>query len=220
MRTIASALLATIALFTAPPAARAAEPPAPPETTPAPQIPHMSREEALAYVAEEQLSLVPSNLVSPIMNGNVELVEALLSAGVDVNDMTDMPKPVLRLAASSCAGKRLETDKILAMIEVLLAHGAKVNDPQPSELSALMAAAQSCPAPVVRRLVRAGADMKFRTSLGYTPLSMAFIVGNLDAAEALIEAGARLSPEAAAKLLEGKKDDARRVALINKARAK
>ena len=180
----------------------------------------MSREEALAYVEAERLALVPSNLVAPIMNGDVEKVEALLSAGVDVNDMTDMPKPVLRLATSSCAGKRLETDTILAMIEVLLAHGAKVNDPQPSELSALMAAAQSCPAPVVRRLVRAGADMKFKTSLGYTPLSMAFIVGNLDAAEALIEEGARLSPEAATKLLESKKDDARRVALINKARGK
>jgi len=216
MRTILSFVLATVAVLAAPPAARSAEPPA----DPAPEIPRMSREEALAYVAEERLSLVPSNLVAPIMNGDVETVEALLSAGVDVNDMTGMPKPVLRLAASSCAGKRLETETILTMMEVLLAHGAKVSEPAPSELSALMVAAQQCPAPVVRRLLRAGADMNFKTSLGISPLSMAFIVGNLDAAEALIEAGARLSPEAAAKILEGKKDDARAVALVNKARGK
>jgi ankyrin repeat protein len=83
-----------------------------------------------------------------------------------------------------------------------------------------MVAAQQCPAAVVRRLLRAGADLKFKTSLGISPLSMAFIVGNLDAAEALIEGGARLSPEAAGKLLKDHKDDARRTALVNKARGK
>jgi ankyrin repeat protein len=106
------------------------------------------------------------------------------------------------------------------MIEVLLAHGAKVNDPHDTELSALMVAAQHCPAPVVHRLVTAGADLKFHTSLGISPLSMAFITENYDAAEALIDAGARLSPEAAAKLLESKKDDARRAALVKRARGK
>jgi hypothetical protein len=49
---------------------------------------------------------------------------------------------------------------------------------------------------------------------------MAFIVGNLDAAEALIEGGARLSPEAAGKLLKDHKDDERRVALVKKASGK
>lgn len=217
MRTLALTLFAAIALPTALPAAWATEPPT---TDPVPEIPRMTREEARTYVAQERLALVPSSLVHPILTGNVEMVEALLSAGVDVNDRTDMPQPVLHLAASTCAGKELETGTILALVEVLLSHGARVNEPTPSELSALMIAAQQCPAPVVRRLIRAGANMQFRTSLGITPLSMAFLVGNLDAAEALIEAGARLSPEAAGKILEGKKDDARAVALVNKARGK
>jgi len=187
----------------------------------APQVPHMSREEALAYLKEGNLALVPSNLVSPILNGKVELVEALLAAGVDANDKTDMPQPLLQLAASSCAGDGVENQKVLAMIEVLLAHGAKVNvPPGASELSPLMVAAQQCPPAVVRRLVRAGADLTFRTSLGISPLSMALIVGNYDAAEALIDAGARLSAAAASKLLTGKKDDARLVALVKRARAK
>ena len=219
MRTILLILLAVVAGLAAPAAARPAEPPA---ADPAPEIeiPRMTREEALAYVAQERLALVPGNLASPILNGDVEKVEALLSAGVDANDRTGMPQPVLHLATGTCAGKQLETETTLALVEVLLAHGAAVNESKPSELSALMIAAQQCPAPVVRRLIRAGADMKFRTSLGISPLSMAFIVGNLDAAEALIEAGARLSPEAAGKILEGKKDDARAVALVNKARGK
>ena len=212
MRTISPALL-LLAAVAAAGAAQAAQPTA----DPAPKIPHMSHQEALAYVKAAQAAVEPSNLVGPIMGGDAETVEALLAAGVDANDMTDMPKPALRLAVSACASKQLEAAKILTVIEVLLAHGAKVNETTPSELSPLMVAAQQCPAAVVRRLLRAGADLKFKTSLGISPLSMAFIVGNLDAAEALIEGGARLSPEAAGKLLKDHQDDARRTALVKKA---
>lgn len=183
------------------------------------EIPKMTKEDALEYVRDRDLALVPSNLVVPIMNGDAETVEALLSAGVDPNDNTGMPKGVLRLAASSCAGKRLTTEQVLVMMEVLLAHGAKPNVEGEKELSALMSAAQQCEGPVVTRLIKAGADMKFKTSLGISPLSMAFIVGNLSAAEALIDAGARLSPEAAAKLLDGEQDE-KKLALLKKARAK
>src|SRR6476646_6657040 len=121
MRTLVFALL----LLTAAPAARAAQPTA----DPAPKLPHMSRQKALAYLDKEQLAVEPSNLVNPLLSGDAETVEALLSAGV----------------------------------------GAKVNETAPSELSPLMVAAQHCPAPVVRRLLRAGADLKFKTSLGISP---------------------------------------------------
>jgi ankyrin repeat protein len=144
-----------------------------------------------------------SNLVSPIMRGDVERVEELLDAGTDLND-PELIKPVLHLAVQSCAGKQVETETIVEMIDLLLARGAKPSHPSDKELSALMTAAQQCPGPVVLRLVQAGADMKFRSSLGYTPLSMAFIVNNLDAAEALIDSGARRSAEAAAKLADNR----------------
>jgi len=182
------------------------------------EIPKMTREEATRYLAQGRYAVEPSNLVGAIMNGDAELTEALLSAGVDAND-PELIKPALRLAASSCAGKRIETEKILTIMEILLAHGAKVNVPGETELSALMVAAQQCDGSIVHRLVKAGADMKFKTSVGFTPLSMAFLVENLDAAEALIDEGARISAEAAKKLLEGK-DDPKYIALVKKARAK
>ena len=178
----------------------------------------MTREEALRYLDGDRYAVDQTNLVVAIMNGNPELAEALLSAGVDVND-PELIHPALHLAATSCAGKRVETETILTMIEVLLAHGAKANVPGETELSALMVAAQQCEGSIVHRLVKAGADMKFRTSVGFTPLSMAFLVDNLSAAEALVGEGARLSAEAAAKLLEGK-DDPKYIALVKKARAK
>ena len=181
-------------------------------------VPKMTREEALRYLDGERYAVDQTNLVGAIMNGNPELAEALLSAGVDVND-PELIHPALHLAATSCAGKRVETETILTMIEVLLAHGATANVPGETELSALMVAAQQCEGSIVHRLVKAGADMKFRTTAGFTPLSMAFLVGNLSAAEALVGEGARLSAEAAAKLLEGK-DDPKYIALVKKARAK
>lgn len=206
MRIIAAAVL----LFSAVTASAA------PPAAPAPDIPKMTHEEALRYLGNDY-SVDQTNLVAPILNGDAELVEALLSAGVDVNDK-NLIHPALELAATSCAGKRLDTETILTIMEVLLAHGAKANVAGETELSALMVASQQCEAPIVHRLVKAGADMKFRTSTGFTPLSMAFLLDNLSAAEALIDEGARLSPEAAKKLLEGK-DDPKYVALVKKARA-
>jgi ankyrin repeat protein len=185
---------------------------------PAVDIPKMTREEALRYLESDRYAVDQTNLVVAIMNGKLELAEALLSAGVDVND-PELIHPALHLAATSCAGKRVERETILAMMEVLLAHGAKANVPGETELSALMVAAQQCDGSIVHRLVKAGADMKFRTSVGFTPLSMAFLVDNLSAAEALVDEGARLSAEAATKLLEGK-DDPKYIALVKKARAK
>ena len=184
-------------------------------------VPHMTRAAALAYLHDQGLDLAvyATNLVSPMFSGEVETVEALLAAGVDPNDRT-LPQPALQLAAATCSGGRVPEQVTVSLIEVLLAHGAKVNPPGASELSPLMVAVQQCPAAVVRRLVRAGADLNFRTSLGIAPLGMALITRNFDAAGALIDAGARLSPEAASKLLTGKNDDPRLVALVKRARAK
>src|SRR5690242_2047981 len=140
-------------------------------------VPKMTREEALQYLDEEQYSVDQSNLVVAILNGDPKLVEALLSAGVDVND-PKLIHPALELAATSCGDKRVETETIMTIVEVLLAHGAKANVPGETELSALMVASQQCDGSIVHLLVKAGADMKFRTSTGIAPLSMAFLTAN------------------------------------------
>jgi len=207
-----TALAVALALLALP--AVAAEP------DPQLQVPEMTRDEAVAYLGEHDLALTGSNLVGPILNGDAETVEALLSAGVDVNDLSDLPKPAMRIAVQPCAAKRLSTEQILTTIEVLLAHGAQVNEPPGAVLTPLVTAAQWCPAPVLRRLVKAGAEIDYKTNLGHSALSMAFLMKNYDAAEALIDAGARLSSEAAAKLLEGKENDAKRVELVKKAQSR
>ncbi len=185
----------------------------------APAVPKMTAAAAARYLAERDLALTGGNLTGPIMNGDAETVEALLAAGVDVNDLSELPKPAMRLAVQPCAAKKLSTEAMLTTIEVLLAHGAKVNEPPGAVLTPLVVAGQWCPAPILRRLVEAGAEVDYKTSLGHSALSMALLMGNYDAAEPLLAAGAKLSAEAAAKLLENKKDDARLAELVKRARS-
>lgn len=180
----------------------------------------MTREEALARIQESGLAPGPGSLVSPVMSGDLEMVEALLVAGADPNGDTGLPKSVLRLAVGTCAAKRATPADQLKLVDLLLEHGALPNEKAPSELSALIVAAQWCSAEIVHRLVKAGADLNFKTSLGQTPLVMALILQNYPAAEAMIEEGARLSPEGAAKLLKDKEGDAKRVELLKRAQAK
>ena len=182
--------------------------------------PHMSREEAQQYLDRNRIGLDPENLIGAAMSGNAQTAEALLSAGVDPNAKGVLPQSALQLAALGCAGDRVKPEKVLQTIDALLNHGARVNEPGMGGLTALFVAVQNCPADVVRRLLKAGADMNSRTPQGYSPLSMALIVENYDAADVLIEAGARLSAEAASKLLDGENKDDRLAKLVKRARGK
>lgn len=77
--------------------------------------------------------------------------------------------------------------------------------------------AQKCPRSVIDAFVKAGAKLDSRSPQGFTPLSMALLVGNLDAAEALVDHGARLSPQARQKLFPETPADARVAALVKRA---
>jgi len=74
------------------------------------------------------------------------------------------------------------------------------------------------PAPIVKRLIAAGAEVDYKNTLGQTALVNALVMSNYEAAEALIGAGAKLSAEGAAKLLENRKDDPKLAELVKKAR--
>lgn len=191
-------------------------------TTPFPvaEAPVMSRDQALAYLHENRVAIEPDNLVGAVMNGNAKLANALLSAGVDANAKGGLPQSPLQLASLSCAGGRVKSAQVVQMMDLLLDHGARVNEPGMGGLNALFVAVQNCSPDVVRRLIKGGADLNARTPQGFTPLSMALIVENYDAADVLITSGARLSAEAAKNLMDGEEKNARLAALVKRARAK
>ncbi len=105
------------------------------------------------------------------------------------------------------------------MIAALLAGGANPNAIDTGEVPLLVYVAQQCPRPVIDAFVAAGARLDARSPQGFTPLSMALIVKNLDAAEALVDHGARLSPEAVRKLFPEPPTDERLAALVKRAAA-
>jgi ankyrin repeat protein len=175
----------------------------------------MTTAQAKQVLAQEQLALDPSNLTVALVNGELKQVEALLVLGIDPNQP---PQTGLQMAMMGCAGEHVPTEVTLKAVDLLLAHGAKVNAPGIAGMSALINAVQQCPAPIVERLVKAGADINAPTEQGYTPLAMAIIVHRYDNANALIDAGARLSDSAAHKLLDGQDQDAELQRIIARAR--
>jgi len=184
--------------------------------------PKMTKAEAVAYLEERDTPVDPEALPSAILTGEVDTVEALIVAGVDVKAKTSLPQSPLELAASSCTrGARIKPEDTLRMIDLFLGAGVDPNHDGMAGLSALiLAAQQQCPPIVIKHLLAGGAKLDKRTPQGFTALSMALIVANFDAAETLIEAGARLSPEAGKKFLTGTKDDnPRLVELVGRATA-
>jgi ankyrin repeat protein len=139
-------------------------------------------------------------------NGNAAIIDRLLKAGADPN--TAMPEGETALMTASRAGK-------VDAIKTLLVHGAAVNarDSFRGE-TALMWAAGRNNADAIRMLVEFGADVKVRTSnpsrsvgrnadsgvmftspppTGFTAFLFAVREGQLDAAKALLEAGANVN---------------------------
>lgn len=160
----------------------------------------MSLAQARAYLKAEQIDLLPDNLAQQIVTGNVEAVDAMVAAGIDVNAQSLLPQSPLELAAMTCSGGRLAPEATVHMMDTLIAAGANPNTPGMAGLGPLMIAAQQCKPAVIKRLIAAGAKLDSRTPQGYTPLSMALTVSNYDAAEALIDGGAKLSAAGAQKL--------------------
>jgi ankyrin repeat protein len=158
-------------------------------------------------------------LVNAAMRGDSGSVRTLLARGVDPNVRGSIGKTPLRAATSlGCMMQPSEADG-LAVLDALIAAGANVNDVDDFGLGVLLMAAQKCKAAPVRRLLEAGADYEQRSPQGFSPLSMALIVKNYDAAEALVAHGARLSRESMAKIFPEPPPEPAVAALVKRATA-
>jgi uncharacterized protein len=165
-------------------------------------VPHlkMGKAQALAYLEDNDLNKHPDNLHGYAMEANADAVIAMLAAGVDPNHKGSLPQSPLFMASSmACISKSGDLNDQLRTMDALIASGADVNA-EWANLSILTMSAQQCPGVIVKRLITAGAKIDAKSPQGFTPLSMALIVGKFEAASELIEAGARLSPAVAAKL--------------------
>ncbi len=155
-------------------------------------------------------------LVGAALGGDVESVRALLARGVDPDLRGALRKTPLR-AATSIGCMTVPEKDVLAIIDLLLEHDADVNEVDDFGLGVLLMASQKCKGPVIARLLKAGADTEQRSPQGYSPLAMAFIVKNFDAARTLVDHGARLSRESMAKIFDEPLADPEQAALVKRA---
>jgi len=173
---------------------------------------------AEASLRKQRISVSSESLQSAVMSGNVGIVQSLLDAGADPNQRDEMLNrtPLATATSLACLVKRVEPESRDAIIASLLAAGANPNSVEMGDVPLLVYVAQKCPRPVIETLVKGGAKLDGKSPQGFTALSMALLVSNFDAAEALVDQGARLSPEAKAKLLDGA-TDSKLIALVNRA---
>ncbi|HET9315188.1 MAG TPA: ankyrin repeat domain-containing protein [Vicinamibacteria bacterium] len=155
-------------------------------------------------------------LANAALRGDVETVRAQLAKGVDPDARGGLGKSALRAATSFGCMTAPEKD-VLAIVDLLIETGAVVNEVDDYGLGVLLMASQKCKAPVIARLLKAGADVEQRSPQGFSPLAMALIVKNFDAARALVEHGARLSRESMAKIFPEAPADPEQAALVKRA---
>ena len=119
------------------------------------------------------------------INGDAATVELLLQAGADPN--TTLPEGETALMTAARTGN-------LKAVNTLLAHGAEVNKTEGwRSQTALMWASGEGHADVVERLIEQGADVHAKSETGFTAFLFAVREGRIDAARALLKAGATVS---------------------------
>jgi len=151
------------------------------------------------------------------MQGIAGDVQLLIDAGVNVNSGSGLNDSAIYFAVfSGCGAKQGETDALVATVAVLIAAGADVKRKDDNGNTVLMSAAQMCGPRIVTQLITAGADVNVTNGGGLNPLAMALMMRHPDAADALAQRGARLSP-AQVQMLTSAATDARSQAIIKRA---
>ena len=124
------------------------------------------------------------DLFAAVEQGSVEVVQALLSHGADVNKSDKHGKTALFAAAEQ--GN-------VEVVQALLSHGADVNKSDSDGWTALFAAAEQGSVEVVQALLSHGADVKKSYVLGKTALFAAAEQGNVEVVQALLSHGADIN---------------------------
>jgi hypothetical protein len=178
------------------------------------------RKAAVAYLDKRSIAVSTEALRAAARRADPETVKALLDAGIapDTGAADASQTPLYFATAQACHNQGAETDWLVETVRLLIAAGADVARLDDNKNSPLMHAAQYCGPKVVALLVDSGAKVDARNGSGVTPLAMALIMGNFDAAEALVAKGARIGKDD--QMMVSGVTDARGKALIQKASGK
>jgi hypothetical protein len=178
------------------------------------------KEAAIAYLDKRSIAASTDSLRSAARRADPETVKALLDAGIapDTGAVDASQTPLYFALAQACHEQGAETDWLVETVQLLVDAGADVSRLDDNRNPPLMHAAHYCGPKVVAILVDAGARVDVRNGSGVTPLALALIMGNFDAAEGLVAKGARLGKDD--QVMVSGVTDTRGKALIKKASGK
>ncbi len=173
---------------------------------------------ALEFLRRRRDRASSYNLGQAARHADIEMVVALLDAGIDVDARLVGDETPLEYAASwGCIDTNVVA--LLATLDLLIQRGADVKRKDGNGNTILMGALD-CPVPVVEKLIAAGASIDAANVQSFTALHMAFAKGRWDIAELLVSRGARLSKKAIDALFFEKPTDSDKLALLRRATAK
>jgi len=175
-------------------------------------------QKGIAYLKKKNVGVSSDQLRRSALEGNFNQVRALIDAGVDVNAGTWSESPLYAAVFSGCGAANGENEALVKTVEALLGAGADVKRKDDNGNNILMSAAQMCGGKIVSKLVAAGADVNVVNGSGVSPLGMALIMQKLDAAEALVDEGARLDAKQA-QMVSATATSPRAKAIVAKATA-
>jgi hypothetical protein len=151
----------------------------------------------VAYLDKRNIAVSTQSLRDAARRADPETVQALLDAGIapDTGAADASQTPLYFALAQACHSQGAETDWLVETVRLLIDAGADVSRLDDNRNPPLMHAAQYCGPKVVALLIAGGATVDARNGSGVTPLALALIMGNFDAAEALVAGGARIGKD-------------------------
>ena len=156
-----------------------------------------AKAKAIAYLDERGITVSTDALRDAARRADPESVKALLDAGIapDTGAATLDETPIYFATAIACHSQGADTDWLVETVKILVAAGADLSRLDDNRNTVLVSAAQYCGPRVIAALVEGGAKVGVRNGGGVSPLILALIVSNFDAAEALVAKGARLGKD-------------------------
>jgi hypothetical protein len=153
-----------------------------------------ARRAGIAYLDKLGIAVSTESLRAAARRADPEAVKALLAAGIapDAGSAGTSEAPLHYAVAQACHSQGAETDWLVETVRLLLDAGADAKQVDDNGNSLLIHAGQYCGPRIVALLVDAGTPVGAKNKSGVSPLSLALVVGNFDAAEGLIAKGARL----------------------------
>jgi len=154
-----------------------------------------------------------------LIGKDADAIDHYLAAGMSASDAgTTGEPPLLAVVMFGCPYGQPTPEATSRIVAALLAYGADPNAADEQGNQALHRAS-NCDGGIIRQLVAAGADMKATNGTGMTPFGLA-IVTNPAAAEALVDAGYRITAQEAAQYTSWFSGDAAKLKLLQKAQGK